>query len=919
MKKIKINKNKLKEYPKWTVGYGNNSVEVNYPENPREGICDACGRSLDKKQITVTQLHHWCFLGDSMVLTDRGYREIKELICKNSIVSHRGIMQEVNDVGNRKTNIIMEISATGILPIKCTPEHEFYVATWKWKWKGKGKVGSERKIMSYSWKQAEDINDKDLFLIPRYKREIEVTNIDLTPYIERRSSNVTRTEFPLTPDTAWLLGIYLAEGSATVVPTFTLNKNEDIIFHKIQKIFKDLGYSSSIRFNDHNGLVVTTFSSILARFFKDIMGTNATNKHIPDFIFFNKDDEIVKQFILGFFEGDGHFEKKRGSVYLSTASKQLALQLQMLMTSFGLYMNLMERPKQTSFIRGTKIYSNELYQVHSSCVDVIHFFGKNIIRKRPTKHYVVLDNYIGIKIKGRRFLEGDFTVYNCSVEEDMSYTINNIAVHNSYQYKMSTLKKEPLKVLENLSELCYSCFPEKTYISNCIIPRYIEDVDDKTLLLSQEGKQQEVVEKFSREYSGELITIKGRGLLPFSCTPEHPILITNRKVKQKQVIKNGKKTTDRTFFFEPSQWVEAKDIVVPKSMNSTKILDDYPYLVFPKYKNETSFILDLKQYGNNYCDIKEKIPLTEEMAELFGLYLAEGCSSLNKRSPNTKYEVGTIHWSFNKKEVELIERTRYLLKSVFNKESNITKRTSVTEVYTCSVQLSRFLYEQFGHLARNKQIPLFIMDAPKNIVRAFVLGYLKGDGYLYLKKNTISFITASPKIALQLQKLLSKLDIFSNVFLSKQPNSRITYIKGREITTHGEYHITIHGPFIEKLGFKCNSKLKFRYYGEDENNFYIPIKKINIEYYKGLVHNFETQDHTYQVSNILVHNCHKIADALRELLTLKKERLISIIYVGLLMPDEMKEKLDWVAKAWINVRRKDRKRNKLEDFGIEDG
>lgn len=456
MRKIKINKNKVKDYPTFTVGYGRENFAIKYPVNPREGVCDACGKSIAEHQITVTQLHHWCFSGDTMILTDSGYKEIKELICKNSIVSHRGIMRSVKEVGTRKTNTLIEICATGILPIKCTPEHEFFIGTWEWKGRGPGKIGSERRIVSYSWKKANELNEKDLLLIPKHKRELEVNNIDLSQY-SKRTWKVTRLDFPLNPETAWLLGIYLAEGSSSSVPLFSLNRKEKLISDKIQKIFKNLGYSSSIQMNDHNGMTVATSSIVLARFFKDIMGDGALMKHIPDIIFFNKNDEIVKQFILGFFEGDGHFVEKRGTVYMSTVSKQLALQLQMLMSSFGFYMNLQERPEQTSVIRGKNIYSNKLYQVHSSCVDVIKFFGRKVVRKRPTKHYIILNDYIGVKIKNKKLLEGEFDVYNCSVETDMSYTANNIAVHNSYQYKTAAIKKDPYKVLDNLVEFCFGC------------------------------------------------------------------------------------------------------------------------------------------------------------------------------------------------------------------------------------------------------------------------------------------------------------------------------------------------------------------------------------------------------------------------------------------------------------------------------
>ena len=59
MKKLKINKNKVDDLPKFPVGFGSATIMLPYPVNPREGVCDACGRSKKKGEIKQTYLHHW--------------------------------------------------------------------------------------------------------------------------------------------------------------------------------------------------------------------------------------------------------------------------------------------------------------------------------------------------------------------------------------------------------------------------------------------------------------------------------------------------------------------------------------------------------------------------------------------------------------------------------------------------------------------------------------------------------------------------------------------------------------------------------------------------------------------------------------------------------------------------------------------
>lgn len=62
MRRFRLKVSELKTLPKWPVNYGKRlTVMVPYPENPREGKCDACGRKIQDGAITTTQLHHWIY------------------------------------------------------------------------------------------------------------------------------------------------------------------------------------------------------------------------------------------------------------------------------------------------------------------------------------------------------------------------------------------------------------------------------------------------------------------------------------------------------------------------------------------------------------------------------------------------------------------------------------------------------------------------------------------------------------------------------------------------------------------------------------------------------------------------------------------------------------------------------------------
>jgi len=48
-----------KKKKKYRIRY--QTITVTLPEDPRKGICEACGKSVHKGEIKTTHLHHWCY------------------------------------------------------------------------------------------------------------------------------------------------------------------------------------------------------------------------------------------------------------------------------------------------------------------------------------------------------------------------------------------------------------------------------------------------------------------------------------------------------------------------------------------------------------------------------------------------------------------------------------------------------------------------------------------------------------------------------------------------------------------------------------------------------------------------------------------------------------------------------------------
>ena len=59
MKKYTVAKSKIPHLPTFPLKYGDDVIDVAYPENPQENVCDAYGASVIKGEIDTTYMDHW--------------------------------------------------------------------------------------------------------------------------------------------------------------------------------------------------------------------------------------------------------------------------------------------------------------------------------------------------------------------------------------------------------------------------------------------------------------------------------------------------------------------------------------------------------------------------------------------------------------------------------------------------------------------------------------------------------------------------------------------------------------------------------------------------------------------------------------------------------------------------------------------
>ncbi|MHB1764898.1 MAG: radical SAM protein [Gammaproteobacteria bacterium] len=445
----------------------------------------------------------YCLPPSEIILGDN--LPISQLQIDNSVASPNGLVK-VKDMTDRDYNgKLIKIHALGLLPFEVTPEHPLLIAHSKTKRHYHmenikfsaitGKYNKLRNPMQYTeinysipaWKEAKDIKTKnyhtdgDYLCLPMVKRNISLDKISLINFLKvykdkkrmykndktNRSLAIAKgrgasLEFPLNEDTAWLLGIYVAEGCPSYNGAkFVFNINETELHEKVRKISKtQLGYSvTQTKIEKRNGMELNINSLIIKRAFAEWCGKGASKKKMPDFILFNKDDKILKAFLLGWEQGDGYFNRKDKKFSGTTVSRILATQLQLAYCALGISANICHIPLEKRLIHAQRsISKGNLKIIPKHDVFHVEYYVNN-------KRYIkIIGQYMLRPI--RRIEERDYTgkVYNIETE-DNQYLVSNAVVHNCSIWKNKRVE-QPLSPEELKRILSDPVFKDVEYIIN---------------------------------------------------------------------------------------------------------------------------------------------------------------------------------------------------------------------------------------------------------------------------------------------------------------------------------------------------------------------------------------------------------------------------------------------------------------------
>lgn len=379
-----------------------------------------------------------------------------------------------------------------------------------------------------------------------------------------------------------------------------------------------------------------------------------------------------------------------------------------------------------------------------------------------------------------------------------------------------------------------SCLPKGFYISGSA--RTIDELRAGNLVISVDGTPTRVVAPMKRHYRGKLYTVKPVGMMPIQFTSEHPVLVVDRITYAS--VKNPR---------NPKGWGRVAKFGDPHFVNASD-LKKTQYVLIPKSKGyDDTRELDFRPFAKQYSVGNMSVPLNEEVAELLGLYLAEGSS-------------GTyVDLAFHAKETHLHQFVKNTVEKYVGYKvrfKDLRPKYNALRVQFGGNILARAFKEWFGKNAREKVIPEFILNHKNpDIVKAFLQGYFKGDGCCY--RDTIIMGTASRRLAEQLQFALARFGLYVNITFYKDPHRR--FIRGREIFSHGAYTVKSRSPnLLAFFGFPSHAKRHMEWAKDIGDYVAVRIDKIESKQWEGEVFNCETESHTYTVGNVAVHNCFQL-------------------------------------------------------------
>lgn len=449
-------------------------------------ICNFKGEDLeivDTDSFTYLLTYSFpCFTGDTLVLTDKGYKRIEDIKPGDKVLTHKNRYKKILKTMNNGEKGIWKLKGMCFDEIKCTENHKFFTREMYRKYPRyeNGKRGKERHFRQPVWKECKDLTKKDYLGIAINQNKIipewNGINFEWTDGRKVRHKNELR-KLMNNHSFWWLVGRYIGDGwqrtQGGIIICCSKKEIREITTH-----LRNCNFNYSISSEKTVYKLHITLKEL--QLFVSQFGDKAINKRITNTIF-DLPCEYIMSFLDGYISADGCV-LKNGIHKISTISRELAYGVAQCVakaykTPYRIYRT---KRKSKCVIEGRTVNQNDDYQVVWK------------IKKCKQDKAFYENGYIWFPISDIKNTNTIETVYDIEVEHDHSFTANGTMAHNCQDLSVAGKRKGMSKDSGTRSGLLWEVerllnevenLPQVLLMEN--VPQVISDANIKDFRLWQ--------------------------------------------------------------------------------------------------------------------------------------------------------------------------------------------------------------------------------------------------------------------------------------------------------------------------------------------------------------------------------------------------------------------------------------------------
>lgn len=434
-----------------------------------------------------------CFGGDEIVFTKEGYKKISDIEVGDYVLTHKNRYRKVINKFDNGIKLTIDLYTMQSSKIECTPDHKFYARKFERKWDSA--IKHDRRFFSEpEWVEAKNLGREYYLGTPVNKLE-EIPYYDGIDVKQNKHKVIHKNElgYKLKQESFWeMVGRFIGDGWVSEYEykrkTGSIRSIKRVIIccshnekEELKEIISNAGYVYSI--TKHRTTYEFQISNFELACYLLQFGKGAENKHLTRDIF-NLPCNLLNAFLNGYMGADGCYLKDKNIFQFTTVSKQLAYDISSCW--------------------------NKVHKIHTS-VTLSKRQGKYKIEDRIIKqkdNYIVRcplqhnkqdkafyeDGYIWSPFRRIENNNKEQNVYDIEVEEDHSYIVNNVIVHNCQSLSRVRIEnKEVNNGLLGKSGIVYELqkaldiIHPKWFMAENVIPSDEDDLKEINRIMGVDG------------------------------------------------------------------------------------------------------------------------------------------------------------------------------------------------------------------------------------------------------------------------------------------------------------------------------------------------------------------------------------------------------------------------------------------------